>query len=67
VQSYKNIQLALGLPAEQIVFLSDIEQELDAAREAGMQTIKLLRPGTDPNSTHKIASDFNEVNLLLVI
>ena len=67
LQSYKNIILALGLPAADILFLSDIEQELDAAREAGMQTIKLIRPGTDTNSTHKTASDFNEVNLLLDI
>jgi enolase-phosphatase E1 len=62
VQSYKNIQLALGLPADEIVFLSDIEQELDAARAAGMQTIKLLRPGNDPQSTHRTAADFEEVN-----
>jgi len=62
IQSYKNIQLALGLPAEQIVFLSDIEQELDAARSAGMQTVKLLRPGNDPQSTHRTAADFEEVN-----
>lgn len=67
LQSYRNITLALGFPASEILFLSDIEQELDAAREAGMQTIKLLRPGTDSNSTHKTASDFNEVNLLLDI
>jgi enolase-phosphatase E1 len=67
LQSYRNITLALGLPAADILFLSDIEQELDAAREAGMQTIKLIRPGTDTNSTHKTASDFNEVNLLLDI
>ena len=66
VQSYRNIQLALGLPAEQIVFLSDIEQELDAAREAGMQTIKLLRPGNDPLSTHRTAADFEEVDRMLM-
>jgi len=65
LQSYKNITLALGLPATEILFLSDIEQELDAAREAGMQTIKLIRPGTDTNSTHKTATDFDEVNSLL--
>jgi enolase-phosphatase E1 len=65
LQSYKNITLALGLPATEILFLSDIEQELDAAREAGMQTIKLIRPGTDTNSTHKKATDFDEVNSLL--
>jgi len=65
LQSYKNITLALGLPATEILFLSDIEQELDAARETGMQTIKLIRPGTDTNSTHKTATDFDEVNSLL--
>ncbi len=65
VQSYKNIQLALGLPGAEIVFLSDIEQELDAAKEAGIQTIKLIRPGTDPESTHKKAVDFKEVDKLL--
>jgi len=65
-QSYKNIQLALGLPAGQIVFLSDIEQELDAARAAGMQTIKLLRPGNDPQSTHRTAADFEAVDAMLV-
>jgi enolase-phosphatase E1 len=65
LQSYKNITLALGLAANEILFLSDIEEELDAAREAGMQTIKLLRPGTDTNSTHKTAADFEEVNDIL--
>jgi enolase-phosphatase E1 len=65
LQSYKNITLALGIPANEILFLSDIEEELDAAREAGMQTIKLLRPGNDPNSTHKTAADFMEVNAIL--
>jgi enolase-phosphatase E1 len=65
LQSYKNITLALGLPATEILFLSDIELELDAAREAGMQTIKLIRPGTDTNSTHKTAKNFDEVNSLL--
>jgi hypothetical protein len=27
-----------------------------------MQTIKLLRPGNDPQSTHRTAADFEEVS-----
>jgi len=42
-QSYKNITAAIGLPPEQIVFLSDIVEELDAAQAAGMQTCGLVR------------------------
>ena len=61
--SYQNIQKAIGLPAEEILFLSDIEQELDAARLAGFSTCKLTRPGTDPASSHKTANNFDEITL----
>ncbi len=62
-QSYLNIKTALGLPAQQILFLSDIGQELDAAREAGMQTIQLLRPGTAAyGQGHSSATDFRAVD-----
>lgn len=63
VQSYQNIQKALAIPAAAILFLSDIEQELDAAREAGFKTCKLLRPGNDPSSSHSVAANFNEIQL----
>ena len=36
--SYRAIAEAVGIPAGEILFLSDVVQELDAAREAGMQT-----------------------------
>ena len=36
--SYRAIADAIGIPAADILFLSDVVQELDAAREAGMQT-----------------------------
>lgn len=36
--SYSRIAEAVGLPAADILFLSDIVEELDAARDAGMQT-----------------------------
>jgi enolase-phosphatase E1 len=41
--SYRNIVAALGLPASGILFLSDVVEELDAAREAGMATVMLDR------------------------
>lgn len=42
-QSYQAILADIGLPGDQVLFLSDIGEELDAAREAGMQTCQLLR------------------------
>lgn len=46
--SYRRIVDALGLPAAEIVFLSDVVEELDAARDAGMHTILLDRPDDYP-------------------
>src|SRR5215207_7572298 len=45
--SYHSISTHIGLPASSILFLSDITAELDAARDAGMQTALCVRPGTD--------------------
>lgn len=61
--SYQRIQQKIGLPAEQILFLSDIPAELDAARAAGMQTVQLVRDADTPPSTHTIAHDFSEIRL----
>ncbi|WP_137973280.1 acireductone synthase [Pseudomonas sp. F(2018)] len=44
-ESYRCIAAAIGLPGEEILFLSDIVQELDAAQQAGMQTVGLARDG----------------------
>ncbi|WP_346429850.1 acireductone synthase [Pseudomonas citronellolis] len=43
--SYARIVQAIGLPAEQVLFLSDVVQELDAARDAGLATTGLAREG----------------------
>lgn len=43
VQSYRNIVGQLDLAAHDVVFLSDIVEELDAAREAGLRTVLLDR------------------------
>ncbi len=41
--SYRRIVQDIGVPAGEIVFLSDVVEELDAAREAGLQTRLLDR------------------------
>jgi enolase-phosphatase E1 len=55
-QSYRTITQAIGCPAEEIVFLSDIVEELDAARAAGMQTVGLAREGCELAGHETVAS-----------
>jgi enolase-phosphatase E1 len=49
-QSYTNIQKAIGVEPGEILFLSDIVEELDAAQSAGMQTCGLAREGGELGS-----------------
>lgn len=58
VESYRNISMQLGIPPDEILFLSDIPEELDAAKAAGMQVVHLLRPGTQPVERYKGVPDF---------
>jgi enolase-phosphatase E1 len=46
--SYRRIAEALSLRPEEILFVSDVVAELDAANEAGMQTLLSIRPGNPP-------------------
>lgn len=65
-QSYKNIvkQIEANGDSSTMLFLSDIEAELDAAKEAGMQTIQLVRDvDIDSNSKHKQLSSFSEIEI----
>lgn len=67
-QSYRNIlawlQQTHDIDAANILFLSDIEQELDAAADCGMQTCWLVRDEQPAgNSLHPRASDFNQIQL----
>ncbi|MGK3142831.1 acireductone synthase [Pantoea sp. C2G6] len=62
VAAYRAIAAQTGLPAEQLLFLSDIHQELDAAAEAGWQTVQLLRGDADPESRHRQVTDFSQIN-----
>jgi enolase-phosphatase E1 len=44
-ESYQNIAKELGFPPVEILFISDVLEELDAASEAGFQTILSIREG----------------------
>jgi enolase-phosphatase E1 len=60
--SYAAIARAMGLIPAEILFLSDIEAELDAARTAGMRTTLLARTQLT-DSKHPVAADFTAINL----
>ncbi len=55
VSSYQTIASDIDVPADEILFLSDIVEELDAAREAGFQTVLVDRLGDYP--TPRIGDD----------
>jgi len=61
--SYRSIAIAIGQPADVILFLSDVVEELDAARAAGMKTTLLARePATCPRAcAHACVADFNAI------
>ncbi|MBL0062577.1 MAG: acireductone synthase [bacterium] len=62
-ESYKNIAEALDVPPQEILFVSDVAEELAAAREAGMQIVLSIRPGNAPvvGEFRRIES-FDELN-----
>lgn len=63
VNSYKNILTELKIPAREVLFLSDIVEELDAAKSAGMQTTLLDRDHTRSSKIHRLVHSFNEIGL----
>lgn len=53
-ESYRRIAEALGLRSDEVLFISDVVAELDAAAEAGMSTLLSIRPGNPPqNNTNR--------------
>lgn len=63
--SYAAIAADCGLRAEQILFVSDLAEELNAARNAGMVTALAVRPGNKPAPPHEHPSihHFSEIAL----
>ena len=63
--SYREIARRTGLSPGEILFLSDVEAELDAAREAGLGTVRLHREGGPlPASRHPVVRDFDAIDPL---
>ncbi len=62
--SYIAIAAEIDIAPSHILFLSDIKEELDAAKQAGMQTTWLVREQvTATNSEHPQATDFDQVQI----
>lgn len=63
--SYTAIAADAGLLPDQILFVSDVADELDAAKKAGMMTSLALRPGnpTVPATKHPQLTSFSQIHL----
>ncbi|MCK9396229.1 MAG: acireductone synthase [Methylobacter sp.] len=63
-QAYDNIAGQLAIPANQLLFLSDIKEELDAAEAAGFETVWLTRDSApDPQAGHRQVNSFDQISL----
>jgi enolase-phosphatase E1 len=60
-ESYRKIATALGRAPAEVLFLSDVDAELDAARAAGMATALCVRAGKAPVTDHAVVRSFDEV------
>jgi enolase-phosphatase E1 len=63
INSYLNISNELKLAPKEILFLSDIDLELDAAKTAGLQTIQLVRLGDVSSTDHPQVKSFLEIDI----
>ena len=63
--SYAAIAADAGVTTADVLYLSDVVAELDAARAAGCATALVLRPGNAPNPphTHPVLHSFDEIKI----
>jgi enolase-phosphatase E1 len=61
-ETYPKIAEVIGFQPSEIIFLSDITDELVAADTAGFQTVQLVRPGTEASWKNTV-KDFSEIEL----
>lgn len=62
-ESYQSISNELSAQASSILFLSDIVEELDAAKAAGLQTCQLVRDDDMQTGQHPTAESFNQIEI----
>jgi len=60
-ESYREIARRLGVPAPEILFLSDTPEELAAAKAAGFAALQLVREGAAPAPGFETAGDFSSI------
>ncbi len=62
-ESYGRLAIGMNLPPIEVLFLSDVEEELDAAATAGLRTCQLVREndGTVASDRHETARNFAEI------
>ncbi len=61
-ESYRLIAASIGCEAGDILFLSDIVDELDAAGQAGLKTAQICRPGNESAGNHPRYAALNELS-----
>jgi enolase-phosphatase E1 len=65
--SYRKIAQQFGLAPHDVLFLSDAMAELDAAREAGLATALVVRPGNPPATAsqppHPVIESFAQIEV----
>lgn len=61
---FQEIKNKIDILPNNILFLSDIEQELDAAKEANFQTLQLVRADTKASQKHNIVYSFDEIVII---
>jgi enolase-phosphatase E1 len=59
-ESYDRLCIGINVPPAEVLFLSDLEAELDAAASAGLRTCQLVRPedATVASDRHATAPNF---------
>lgn len=62
--SYRKIAAEINVPPQDILFLSDIKEELDAAASAGMKTCWLVRNGEiNTDASHRQVRSFDAIEV----
>ena len=63
-ESYETIAKAVGRASGELLFISDVSAELDAARAAGMQALLCVRPGnaTQTAADTEVIRSFDELS-----
>ncbi|MCC5876116.1 MAG: acireductone synthase [Candidatus Sumerlaeia bacterium] len=62
--SYTSIAEKIGIAPNEILFISDVVEELDAADKAGMKTLLSIRPGNKPQPEHSYPTISNFKDIL---